>query len=46
MLFYSVGEAFQDYAVHRSRRSIKALMDIRPDYANVRRDGETRARLP
>lgn len=41
MLFYSVGEAFQDYAVHRSRRSIKALMDIRPDYANVQRDGET-----
>lgn len=42
MLFYAVGEAFQDYAVDRSRRSIAALMDIRPDYANVRRDGQTR----
>lgn len=41
MLFYSVGEAFQDLAVNRSRRSIKALMDIRPDYANVQRNGET-----
>jgi Cd2+/Zn2+-exporting ATPase len=35
MLFYQVGELFQDYAVGRSRRSIAALMDIRPDYANV-----------
>ena len=35
MLFYQVGEAFQDYAVHRSRRSITALMDIRPDFAHV-----------
>lgn len=41
MLFYSVGEALQDYAVGRSRASIKALVDIRPDYANVRRGGET-----
>lgn len=41
MLFYSVGEAFQDYAVDRSRRSIAALMDIRPDYANIRRNGKT-----
>ena len=35
MLFYLVGELFQDFAVNRSRRSIKALMDIRPDYANL-----------
>jgi len=41
MLFYAVGEACQDYAVDRSRRSIKALMDIRPDRASVRRHGET-----
>lgn len=40
MLFYQVGELFQSYAVVRSRRSIAALMDIRPDYANVERDGE------
>ncbi|NLG24214.1 MAG: heavy metal translocating P-type ATPase, partial [Clostridiales bacterium] len=39
MLFYQVGEVFQHYAVDRSRRSIAQLMDIRPDYANVRRDG-------
>lgn len=38
MLFYQVGEWFQSYAVGRSRRSISELMDIRPDYANVRRD--------
>ncbi|MDR0555055.1 MAG: cadmium-translocating P-type ATPase [Treponema sp.] len=36
MLFYQVGEAFQEYAVGRSRRSISALMDIRPDYANLK----------
>ncbi|MDA8233289.1 MAG: heavy metal translocating P-type ATPase, partial [Clostridia bacterium] len=36
MLFYQVGELFQDYAVNRSRRSIAALMDIRPDYANLK----------
>lgn len=39
MLFYQTGELFQDYAVGRSRRSIAALMDIRPDYANVEREG-------
>ena len=39
MLFYQVGELFQSYAVDRSRRSIASLMDIRPDYANVERDG-------
>ncbi len=40
MLFYQVGECFQSYAVNKSRKSIAALMDIRPDYANVLRDGE------
>ncbi len=40
MLFYQVGEWFQGYAVGKSRRSISALMDIRPDYANVERDGK------
>lgn len=40
MLFYQVGEMFQDYAVEKSRRSIADLMDIRPDYANVKRGGE------
>lgn len=39
MLFYQVGELFQSVAVHRSRQSISQLMDIRPDYANVERDG-------
>ena len=39
MLFYQVGECFQSYAVNRSRKSIADLMDIRPDYANVIRDG-------
>ena len=39
MLFYQVGELFQSIAVGRSRRSITALMDIRPDSANVERDG-------
>lgn len=39
MLFYQVGELFQSVAVGRSRKSIAALMDIRPDYANVERDG-------
>ena len=39
MLFYQVGEWFQSYAVGKSRRSISDLMDIRPDYANVERDG-------
>ncbi len=41
MLFYQVGELFQSYAVSRSRRSISSLMDIRPDYANLVRDGKT-----
>ncbi|MDD3661209.1 MAG: heavy metal translocating P-type ATPase [Lachnospiraceae bacterium] len=40
MLFYQVGELFQDYAVHRSRKSIAELMDIRPDYANLIQNGE------
>ena len=39
MLFYQVGELFQSYAVGRSRKSIAALMDIRPDYANIEQDG-------
>ena len=40
MLFYQIGEWFQSYAVAKSRRSIASLMDIRPDYANVERDGK------
>lgn len=40
MLFYQIGELFQSVAVGKSRKSISALMDIRPDYANVERDGE------
>ena len=40
MLFYQVGELFQSVAVDRSRKSISALMDIRPDYANVEREGQ------
>ena len=40
MLFYQVGEWFQSYAVSKSRQSISSLMDIRPDYANVERDGQ------
>lgn len=40
MLFYQVGELFQDYAVDKSRKSIASLMDIRPDYANVIRNGK------
>ncbi len=39
MLFYQVGEFFQSYAVGKSRRNISALMDIRPDYANIEREG-------
>lgn len=39
MLFYQIGELFQSYAVGKSRRNISDLMDIRPDYANVERDG-------
>lgn len=40
MLFYQVGELFQNYAVNKSRQSIAELMNIRPDYANVQRAGE------
>lgn len=40
MLFYQVGELFQSYAVGKSRRSIAEMMDIRPDYANITRDGK------
>lgn len=40
MLFYQIGELFQSYAVGKSRKNISALMDIRPDYANVERDGK------
>lgn len=39
MLFYQIGEFFQSYAVGKSRRNIAALMDIRPDYANIEKDG-------
>lgn len=40
MLFYQIGELFQDCAVDKSRRNITALMDIRPDYANIEKDGK------
>lgn len=40
MLFYQIGELFQSYAVGKSRKNISALMDIRPDYANVERNGK------
>ena len=40
MLFYQIGELFQSYAVGKSRRNISALMDIRPDYANIERNGK------
>ena len=40
MLFYQIGELFQSYAVDKSRKSIVALMDIRPDYANIKKDGD------
>ncbi len=40
MLFFQVGELFQEYAVGKSRRSIKAMMDIAPEYANIMRDGQ------
>ncbi len=46
MLFYQVGELFQSYAVGKSRRSIAALMDIRPDWANVEREGRIRQVAP
>ena len=40
MLFYQIGELFQNYAVDKSRKSISDLMDIRPDFANVEREGK------
>lgn len=40
MLFYQIGELFQDYAVEKSRRNINDLMDIRPDYANIEKNGK------
>lgn len=40
MLFYQIGELFQSYAVGKSRKNISALMDIRPDYANIEKDGQ------
>lgn len=40
MLFYQIGELFQSYAVGKSRKNISALMDIRPDYANIEADGQ------
>ncbi len=46
MLFYQIGEFFQDYAVNRSRGSIAALMDIRPECANLKKDGEIREVSP
>lgn len=46
MLFFQVGELFEHYAEHRSRRSIRALMDIRPDTANVLRDGKIQTVSP
>lgn len=46
MLFFQVGELFEHYAEHRSRRSIRALMDIRPDTANVLRDGKVQTVSP
>ncbi len=46
MLFYQVGEYFQSYAVRKSRKSIASLMDIRPDYANVKMDGKLEKKSP
>lgn len=46
MLFFQVGELFEHYAEHRSRRSIRALMDIRPDTANVLRNGKVQTVSP
>lgn len=46
MLFYQVGELFQDYAVDKSRKSIASLMDIRPDYANLFEDGKEKKVSP
>lgn len=46
MLFYVVGELFQDIAVHRSRRSIKSLLEIKPDYANLKLNGDIKKVSP
>lgn len=46
MLFYVVGELFQDIAVNRSRKSIKALLEIKPDYANLKNNGEVKRVSP
>lgn len=46
MLFYQVGELFQSYAIGRSRKNISELMDIRPDYANIVSEGETKTVSP
>ena len=46
MLFYVVGELFQDVSVNRSRKSIKALLEIKPDYANLKSDGEIKRVSP
>lgn len=46
MLFYQIGEFFQDVAVNQSRKSISALMDIRPDFANLKKDGDIRKVIP
>ena len=46
MVFFQIGELFESIAVGRSRRSIAALMDIRPDYANIERDGVLEAVAP
>ncbi|NJK48907.1 cadmium-translocating P-type ATPase [Candidatus Gracilibacteria bacterium] len=46
MLFFKVGELFQEYAVGRSRKSIKSLLEIRPDYANVKVNGEIKTVSP
>ena len=46
MLFYQIGELFQSYAVGKSRKNISELMDIRPDYANLEKDGVTQQISP
>ena len=46
MLFFNIGELFQDYSVGRSRRSIRALLEVRPDSANLKLNGEIRAVKP
>lgn len=46
MLFYRVGEFFQELSVNRSRRSVRALMDVRPDYANLKTGSETKRVAP